>query len=66
MDSSILEYSMRSNKKLMMNLDAFIDFRVSLGKGMGVNHKSIFAQSSTFWSKLGGQVWRHDISIIKL
>lgn len=48
-----------------MNLDAFTDLRASLDKGISY-YKSIFAKSSTFWSKLGGQVWRHDISIIKL
>lgn len=32
---------------------------------IGVIIKSIFAKSSAFWSKLGGQVWRLDIRLIK-
>lgn len=65
MDSFILEYSMRS-KKINNEFGCFHRFESWSGQGNGSYYKSIFAKSSTFWSKLGGQVWRHDISIIKL
>lgn len=63
-NSSILEYSMRGIKKLIMNLDTL---QISeSGQRNGNYYKNIFAKNSTFWNKPGGQVWRHDISIIKL
>ena len=55
---------MRGIKKLIMNLDTS---QISeSGQRNGNYYKNIFAKNSTFWNKPGGQVWRHDISIIKL
>lgn len=42
---------MRSNK-IKMNLDAFIDLTVSLGKGMGVIIKVLFLRTQHFGASL--------------
>ena len=65
MDTSVVEYSRRSNK-INNEFGRFHRFKSQSGQGNKSYYKSIFAKSATFWSKLGGQVWRHDISIIKL
>lgn len=53
MDSFILEYSMRCNKKkLIMNLDAFTDFRVSLGYRMGISIKAFLLGVQHFGASL--------------
>ena len=67
MDSAILEYSVRSSKKIDNEFGHSHLFQSQSGQGnRNCYYKSIFARSSAFWSKLDGQVWRHDISIVEL